>query len=70
MSAPRGQKQGHWGKVCKEAGVRRLGIDVELLIKGCLGKKRFLLPGVFRLGGCLAVMDVGTRILLWGGQAG
>lgn len=27
---------------CKEADFRRLGLHLQLLIKGCLGKKRFL----------------------------
>lgn len=41
---------GPLGESCKEAGVWRLGIDLELLIKGCLGKKPFPLPGGVRAG--------------------
>lgn len=39
---------GPLGESGKEAGVRRLGIDLALLIKGILRKKRFPLPGGVR----------------------
>lgn len=43
-------RTGPLGESCKEAGVGRLGIDLELLIKGRLGKKHFPLPGGVRAG--------------------
>ena len=49
LSASRGQKQDQWGKVAGRQ-VSGLGIDLELLIKGCLGKKHFPLSGGDRAG--------------------
>lgn len=41
---------GPLGESGKEAGVRRLRIDSELLIEGILHKKRFPLPGGVQAG--------------------
>lgn len=49
LSASRGQKR-PLGESGKEAGVGRLGIDLELLIKGIVRKKRFPLPGGVQAG--------------------
>lgn len=47
------------GESCKEASFRRLGLDLELLIKCCLGENRFPFSGgVQTEAGCLAVTDM------------
>lgn len=54
------------GESCKEAVFRRLGLGLELLIKGCLGKKHF--PFSWWCSGWGWVLSChwcGAKILLW-----
>lgn len=69
LSASRGQKQDHWGKVARRQ-VSGLGVDLELLIKGCLSKKHFLFPVVFGLGWVLSCGGHGNKDPALGGRAG